>query len=182
MHESSTTSPGDGNDGRIDHCPSCGLPLPLRIPRPGEVAASWACTYCRERFFAVLDDDCPPDIHDNVQPAGDVNPRVIVAGETLATMHKRYGTLGRVLSQRHHHRQAAFHKVTLTVADRRLEVLTFDLSASGFGFLSGEDIAEGTEMTAQFHQPPRTPPCRCVVRHCTPGRDGQYRIGVVFKP
>lgn len=156
--------------------------LPLRHPRPGEVASTWVCTYCRERLFAVLDDGCPPDILVNAQPAGDVNPRVIVAGETLATMHKRDGTRGRVLSQRRHHRRPHTHEVTLTVDDRRLEVVTLDLSAGGFSYLASEAIAEGTELTARFHHAPQTPPSRCVVRHCTRCDDGQYRIGVAFVP
>ncbi len=177
MHESPST-PRDV--GRILPCPSCKLPLPLRLPRPGEVASGWVCANCGERFLAVVDDRCPPDILSNVRPAGDMNPRVMVAGETLATMHKRDGTRGRVLDQRRHARAAATRAVTVTVADRQLEAVTLDLSAGGFSFLSGEAIAEGTELTARFHNAPRTPPCRCVVRRCTPGRDGQYRIGVAF--
>jgi hypothetical protein len=128
----------------------------------------------------VLDDGCPPDIHINVEPATDVNPRVVIAGETLATMHKRRGTRGRVLDGRRASRLTAAHAVTLTVAGRQFKVTTLDLSAGGFSFCGEEPLREGMKLTAQFHSPPRSPAIRCVVRNCSVMENGEYRIGVAF--
>lgn len=61
---------------RIGACTDCGLPLPLRRPRPGEVASSWACCGCGSRYFAVFDDRLSHDILANAHPAEHVNPRV----------------------------------------------------------------------------------------------------------
>lgn len=62
--------------GRIGNCADCGLPIPLRRPQPGEVASSWVCAGCGSRYFAVLDDDFPPDVISDVRPAERVNPRI----------------------------------------------------------------------------------------------------------
>ena len=43
--------------------------LPLRRPRPGEHASSWACSYCDSRYRAVLDDSCPAEITHNARLA-----------------------------------------------------------------------------------------------------------------
>jgi CheY-like chemotaxis protein len=54
---------------RIGNCVLCGLGIPLRHPGPDESAGSWRCRGCGCRYVAVFDDDCPPDIRSNVQPA-----------------------------------------------------------------------------------------------------------------
>jgi hypothetical protein len=54
--------------GRIGCCVECGLQLPLREPRPGEEASSWECAYCGSRYRAVMDEDFPPDMRQNVRP------------------------------------------------------------------------------------------------------------------
>ncbi len=156
------------------------MPLPLRYPRPGETASAWLCRYCGERFLAVLDDRCPPMVLANVDPAEDVNPRVIVAGVTLETMHKRIGTRGRVLTQRREDRRMSSHGVTIIAGGQRMEVVTLDLSAGGFSFVSNEPLTGGTEVMAQFHRPPKAPPSRCAVCYCTAAADGKHRIGVAF--
>lgn len=51
---------------RIGAC-GCGLPLPLRRPREGEVGGHWACAFCGSRFLAVLDEDAPPDMRVNAR-------------------------------------------------------------------------------------------------------------------
>jgi hypothetical protein len=55
--------------GRIGQCVDCGMPIPLRRPKPGEFGTSWICRECGSRYFAVLDDAFPPDVRANVQPA-----------------------------------------------------------------------------------------------------------------
>ncbi len=62
--------------GRMGNCGDCELPIPLRRPQPGEVARSWVCAGCGSRYFAVLDDDFPPDVISNVRPAERVDPRI----------------------------------------------------------------------------------------------------------
>jgi CheY-like chemotaxis protein len=54
--------------GRIGNCVSCGLPVPLRRPKPGEEAGSWECCGCGARYGAVLDPDCPKATLANVRP------------------------------------------------------------------------------------------------------------------
>jgi len=56
--------------GRIGNCAECGLPIPLRRPREGEVGNSWICTGCGTRYFAVFDDYLPIDMLENVRPGG----------------------------------------------------------------------------------------------------------------
>lgn len=54
---------------RITECTACGLSVPLRKPFPGEVAGSWVCCSCGERYRAVLDHDAPADTFRNVRPS-----------------------------------------------------------------------------------------------------------------
>jgi two-component system cell cycle response regulator CpdR len=54
---------------RIGNCVHCGLPTPLRRPRPEEEARSWICCGCGARYYAILDESMPDDTHRNVQPA-----------------------------------------------------------------------------------------------------------------
>ncbi|MBP7933748.1 MAG: response regulator [Phycisphaerae bacterium] len=41
--------------GRIGNCAECGLPLPLRWPREGDVVGSWECAACGTIYSAVFD-------------------------------------------------------------------------------------------------------------------------------
>jgi CheY-like chemotaxis protein len=54
---------------RIGKCIDCGLPIPLRRVRPGDVGRSWECCGCGSRYLAVLDEGSPPDLRRNVRPA-----------------------------------------------------------------------------------------------------------------
>jgi CheY-like chemotaxis protein len=47
---------------RISSCGGCGLPLPLRRPREGEVGGHWACAFCGSRYSALRDEDARPEI------------------------------------------------------------------------------------------------------------------------
>ena len=167
-------------DGRIAACPVCKLPLPLRHPRAGEAASVWLCSYCCERFLAVLDDTCPATVLANVNPAEDVNPRATVAGVTVGHMYKRTAGKGRVLEQRRADRHLCSQEVTITLDGQELEVVTVDLSSGGFSFLTEQPLSKDTEVLAKFHHPPWTPPTRCAVRSCTAAEHGGYRIGVAF--
>jgi CheY-like chemotaxis protein len=55
--------------GRIANCISCGLPIPLRQPEPGEAAGHWECCNCGARYRAVIDEDSPGHILSNARPA-----------------------------------------------------------------------------------------------------------------
>jgi len=55
--------------GRIGACVDCGLPIPLRRPRPGETPSHWVCCGCGARYSAVLDESFPRDIQRHVQAA-----------------------------------------------------------------------------------------------------------------
>jgi len=55
--------------GRLGKCAECGLPLPLRRPKPGEHAGSWMCAFCGSRYCAMLDENFPPDVLQNVRCA-----------------------------------------------------------------------------------------------------------------
>ncbi len=61
---------------RIGNCVDCGLPIPLRRLRPGEVGSSWECCGCGSRYFAVLDDRFSVDVLRNVRPAPRISPRI----------------------------------------------------------------------------------------------------------
>jgi len=54
--------------GKISNCLSCGLPLPLRRPRPDEAVRAWACSACGTHYQAVLDDEGPLELELNVRP------------------------------------------------------------------------------------------------------------------
>ena len=38
------------------HCSVCNLELPLLMPEPAEIPQSWECTFCGNRYQAVLDE------------------------------------------------------------------------------------------------------------------------------
>lgn len=42
---------------RIEECPDCSLPLPLRCAKKTEVAATWECCACGARYQGVLAED-----------------------------------------------------------------------------------------------------------------------------
>lgn len=46
----------------LSQCVDCKSPLPLRLPFPGEAGESWVCSFCGERYWAVLDANAPRDL------------------------------------------------------------------------------------------------------------------------
>ncbi len=65
----------------------------------------------------------------------------------------------------------------------RLQVVTVDVSHSGFGCISSESIADGTRILAQFPNASRKPEVTGLVRYCetvTAGVCPNYRIGIEF--
>lgn len=166
----------------IDTCFNCGLSLPLRHPRPGEVGSDWKCSYCNARIYAVLVDKSPPDVIDNVHPDGDVHPRMTLGDRILATMHKRGGQAGRVFDERDSERKTAGFTVTIRTDDWEIRVRTIDLSSGGFGFVCDRPIGAGTLIAAQFHSLPGAATTSGVVRSCVSAANDQYRIGVQFAP
>ncbi len=54
--------------GRIGNCVSCGLPTPLRRPKPGESVRDWECLGCGRHYTAVFDEDCSADARLHVRP------------------------------------------------------------------------------------------------------------------
>jgi hypothetical protein len=52
-------------------CRMCDTPLPLRLSRAGEEAASWVCVSCEARFVGVFDDGAAADIRGNVRLQAD---------------------------------------------------------------------------------------------------------------
>ncbi len=166
----------------IGTCFNCGLPLPLRQPRPGEAGSNWKCSYCNARIYAVLVDQCPPDVIDNVHPDGDVNPRMTLGDRLLATMHKRGGQAGRLFNERESERKTAGFAVTIRTDDWEIRVRTIDLSPGGFGFVCDRHIRPGTLIAAVFHSLPGAAATSGVVRSCVSDATDQYRIGVQFAP
>ena len=49
----------------IGACSECGLPLPLRLPRPNEIGDSWSCAFCGSRYHAILDETASAEIRSN---------------------------------------------------------------------------------------------------------------------
>lgn len=48
--------------GRLGRCVDCGLELPLRRPRAGDVPSRWECAFCGSRYLGVLDTKFPDDL------------------------------------------------------------------------------------------------------------------------
>lgn len=46
---------------RYGDCVDCGIPLPLRRPRPHETGTSWACASCGSCYWGIRDDETPED-------------------------------------------------------------------------------------------------------------------------
>ena len=162
-------------------CNVCGLALPIRLPRPGEVATSWECRFCGSRFYATLIDDSPPNVLTNVRPADDVHPRISIGSDVLAQLHKRDGRPGRDFDERHFHRVQSGVDLTLIIEGRKIATQSIDLSAGGVGFISPTAVEIGAIITARFESVPGKPSAICTVRNCTPRSDGRYRIGAEFR-
>ena len=60
--------------GRLSQCVVCSSPLPLRLPQEGEVGSPWHCAQCETRYLALLDDDCPAELRQNVRREGEISP------------------------------------------------------------------------------------------------------------
>ncbi len=163
-------------------CNSCGLPLPLRLPRPGEAASSWECCYCNNRFHATLVDSYPPEILANVRPSEDVNPRITIGKDTLASLYKRQGQHGRVFEGRESARKSSETTlIIMTDNEEEICVNTMDLSAGGIGFTANRPIEPGSVITVQFESLPGKPISLCIVRNCIQIDDQSHRIGAEFK-
>lgn len=52
---------------KIAECVSCGLPIPLQRPLPGQKGSHWVCRGCGSRYHATLDEDAPPEHRDHVE-------------------------------------------------------------------------------------------------------------------
>ena len=63
---------------------------------------------------------------------------------------------------------------------RKLDVLIHDVSAGGFGFISGEYLNPGTTVRAQFDCLPNRPVVTSIIRHCVHLGGTHHRIGVQF--
>lgn len=163
-------------------CNSCGLPLPIRLPLPGEVAASWECRYCGSRFFATLIDSYPPEILANVRPAEDLNPRIAIGDKVLAELHRRSGRLGRGLDERHFIRVQSDFAITILQNDDERSAEILDLSAGGVGFCSNVASSIGQLIEVRFDSIPGKPRTRCIVRNCIRTPDGRFRVGAEFRP
>lgn len=161
-------------------CNACGLPLPLRLPLPGEVASSWECRYCGNRFYATLVDHCPPEVLTNVRPAEDVHPRIAIGGHVLAELHKRDGRPGRGFDERIHPRVQTDVSLSISIEGLPITAHTLDLSAGGLSFLSEQKVEIGAEFTARFESIPGRPTAKCSVRNCVELRPGSYRVGAEF--
>ncbi len=71
-------------EGRLLGCLGCQRPVPLRLPRIGEEAESWACVSCGAELLAVLVENCPSELRASVRRV--VEPP---AHEVLAPTHAR---------------------------------------------------------------------------------------------
>ena len=167
-------------DAALDRCTTCGLPFALRHPRPGETASSWACRFCHTRFFAVLESDAPRDLLENVQPAEDVNPRVMVDGQTIATLYKRLGISGRVFEQRRSHRVAFRLGVTVCVEGKEHKGRIEDVSAGGLSVMLDGPVAPDSMLAVRFDSLPYAPVRRGIVRSCVMSAEEKLRVGVEF--
>ncbi len=164
----------------VYRCNICSLPLPLRLPLPGEVASCWVCQFCDNHFFATLVDDCDPDIISNVRPASDLNPRVMIGPEVLAKLYKRKERMGRGFDERSHGRRAIEFVMTVICDRGEIGVFGVDLSAGGVGFASPWELPVGSQIGVRFDYLPGTPASNCIVRYCTPASPDQFRIGAEF--
>jgi hypothetical protein len=147
----------------------------------GEVAGSWECNYCHERFLAVFVDSDSPELLNNARPCEDFNPRVIIAGQTVAKMHKRNDQSGRVLDERRSDRWLGDVALSVRAGDVVIQAHTVDVSAQGFGFVSAVPLVPGTVITAGFEALPSEPAAEAVVRSCSEIPGGLFRVGVLFK-
>lgn len=162
-------------------CNACGLPLPIRLPLPGEVAGSWECRYCGSRFFATLIDNYSPEILSNVRPAEDIHPRIAIGGKILAEMYRRKGRDGRGFEERHFTRIRSDFALSVVINGEELTAQVIDLSAGGVGFTAGKPADVTDEITVRFESIPGRPTTRCIVRNCVATDDNQYRIGAEFQ-
>ncbi len=161
-------------------CNVCSAPLPLRLPRPGEVASSWECRHCGSRFYATLIDNCQPDVLTNVRPADDVHPRIAIGGQVLAELHKRDGRPGRGFEERQFPRVEHHLSLSVSIEGLPMAAQTMDLSAGGLSFITHQKAEPGDVFSVRFESIPGRPIAQCVVRNCTEMRPGVFRIGAEF--
>jgi len=164
----------------IDHCTSCGLPLPLRRVRPGEVGSSWVCMLCGARIFGVFDDELNPSALGNVTPAEDVDPRVLLDGEVIATMFRRSDRPARVFEERRLQRKETDNDVTVMIGARRVAGRLQDLSAGGIGLLTREALEINADVEIQFDRSVGRPVRRCVIKSSVSQAGGEFRVGAEF--
>ncbi|MFQ5501870.1 MAG: PilZ domain-containing protein [Phycisphaerae bacterium] len=127
-------------------------------------------------------DSYPPDILANVRPSEDVNPRIAIGPDTLASLYKRRGEPGRVFEGRGSARIQSDIALMIMVDDEEeICVEAIDLSAAGIGFTAGRPIEPGSVITVHFESLPGKPISLCIVRNCSPVEDQYYRIGAEFK-
>lgn len=59
---------------RVEACVTCGRPLPLRLPVPGEQGESWVCASCGARYHALLDESAPEELRPYARRASAIEP------------------------------------------------------------------------------------------------------------
>lgn len=162
----------------FSQCATCGLPLPLRRVRPGEVGASWVCMWCGGRIFGVFDSEQNPSAIGNVTPAEDVHPHGMTQSEQVEATYRRAD--GQVSDERHKSRRPSHYDVTVLLEGRDLPGRLEDLSAGGVGFVTTEALAPTVTIAVRFDRSIGRPVRRCIVRDCQPLFDGEFRIGAEF--
>ena len=83
--------------GRLSQCVVCSAPLPLRLPQEGEAGSPWHCVQCETRYLALLDDDCPAELRQNVRREGEISPYAQTpteAAQDLQSIGRRYEPQG----------------------------------------------------------------------------------------
>ena len=83
--------------GRLSQCVVCSAPLPLRLPQDGEAASPWHCAQCETRYLALLDEDSPASLRENVRREGETASSAQTPNESaldLLSVGRRYEPQG----------------------------------------------------------------------------------------
>ena len=83
--------------GRLSQCVVCSSPLPLRLPQEGESGSPWHCAQCETRYLALLDEDSPASLRQNVRQEGEISPYAQTPTEAALdalTVSRRYESQG----------------------------------------------------------------------------------------
>jgi HD-GYP domain-containing protein (c-di-GMP phosphodiesterase class II) len=83
--------------GRLSQCVVCSAPLPLRLPQEGETGSPWHCIQCETRYLAILDEESPASLRQNVRREGEMAPSAPTPNESsldLLSAGRRYEPQG----------------------------------------------------------------------------------------